>query len=69
MAKNAQPVRRELTDMYVCANCGVEFDGKVCPNCCTMRPSAAVIVGSGSILKKPVDNGIAPGQRAARFAQ
>ncbi len=54
--------------MYICANCGVAFDGKVCPNCMTMRPSAAVIAGSGSILKKRTNTGMAPGQHAAQFA-
>ncbi len=55
--------------MYICASCGAEFEGKVCPRCCTMRPSAAIINGSGSILKKPNDSDITPGRRATRLAK
>ena len=58
-----------VVQMYTCANCGVAFEGGVCPNCCTMRPSAAVISGSGSILKQRRDSSLAPGQHAVTFAQ
>ncbi len=55
--------------MYTCANCGVVFEGKVCPNCCTMRPAAAVL-GSGQILKdRSIGAETSPGQRAARLAE
>jgi len=56
--------------MYTCANCGVVFEGKVCPNCCTMRPAAAVLGGSGQILKgRSTGAEMSPGQRAARLAE
>lgn len=56
--------------MYTCANCGVAFEGKICPNCCTMRPAAAVLGGSGQILKgRSTGAEMSPGQRAARLAE
>ncbi len=56
--------------MYTCSNCGVVFEGKVCPNCCTMRPAAAVLSRSGQILKGDTSTAaMSPGQRAARLAE
>lgn len=56
--------------MYTCANCGVSFEGKICPNCCTMRPAAAVLGDSGRILKgRSTGAEMSPGQRAARLAE
>jgi|GEM_PF-1481026 len=56
--------------MYTCSNCGVEFEGRVCPNCCTMRPAAAVLGDSGRILKRPSTGAeLSPGQRAVKLAE
>lgn len=55
--------------MYICPSCGEPFEGNVCPSCCTMRPSAAVIGKSGSILKKPANSAAAPGQHAVQLVQ
>lgn len=55
--------------MYVCSNCGMAFDGRVCPGCCTMRPAAAVLGSSGRILKDHNATVAAPDAQAAKLAE
>ncbi len=55
--------------MYTCSNCGTVFDGGVCPNCCTMRPAAAVLGTSGRILRSCEAAVIPPQEQAERFAE
>lgn len=55
--------------MYTCANCGVAFDGAVCPNCSTLRPTAAVIGQRGKVLSAGPDAAHTPGSHAAWLAE
>lgn len=55
--------------MYFCSNCGEGFEGRICPNCCTLRPAAAVIGETGKVLCGDEDISLAPGQRAVQFAE
>lgn len=55
--------------MYVCSNCGTAFEGRVCPNCCTMRPAAAVLGNSGRILRSREIASVPPQQQAESLAR
>ncbi|MBE6759906.1 MAG: hypothetical protein E7554_07435 [Ruminococcaceae bacterium] len=55
--------------MYTCSNCGTAFDGRVCPNCCAMRPAAAVLGNSGRILRSREAAAVSPQDQAERFAE
>lgn len=55
--------------MYVCPNCGTPFEGRVCPKCCALRPTAAVLGRAGQIVKNRAASRLDPNQQAAQLAE
>ena len=55
--------------MYVCQNCGEAFEGRVCPRCCAMRPTAAVLGRAGQIVKNRAASRLDPSRQAEQLAE